>query len=81
MDSIIEAGEKRIDYLTKHCVLAVYGENALDEGERKNLFAAWIRLIPLLLASWVRTWYRKPLLAAVKEIQSLVPMGGHNDET
>ena len=72
--SFIEAGEKRMDTLTKNCVLAVYRENALDEGESKVLFAAWIMLLPLLLASWVRTWFRKSHLAAIQETQASPPV-------
>ena len=67
---MIEAGEKRIDYLVKNCVLAVYGVDALDENESKKLFAAWITLIPLLLALWIRTRFRKPPIAAVPETQT-----------
>jgi transglutaminase-like putative cysteine protease len=67
---LIEAGGLRIDYLTKNCVLAVYGVNALDEGESEKLFAAWITLLPLLLASWGRTRFRKSDSFTIQETQT-----------
>lgn len=54
-----EAGGKRIDFLTEQCVLAAYGAKPLDKAESRNLFVAWITLMPLLLISWVKTWFRK----------------------
>jgi hypothetical protein len=44
--------------------------NALDEGESKKLFAAWITLLPLLLVVWIRTRFRKPPIVAVPETQT-----------
>jgi hypothetical protein len=68
---LIETGEKSIDYLTQNCVLAIYGVNALDEGESKKMFAAWITLLPLLLASWIKSRFHKTHHGAVQETQTL----------
>jgi hypothetical protein len=52
----IPRNENRMGYLVNQCVLELYGENHLEQDAKKEMIKEWIKLIPWLILSRIRSW-------------------------
>ena len=52
----IPRNENRMGYLVNQCVLELYGENHLEQNAKREMIKEWIKLIPWLILSRIRSW-------------------------
>jgi hypothetical protein len=56
---MLPALEERLSYLTQQFVMAVYGVALLTQEDKKKMAEDWLRLLPFLVLTRMKTWFRR----------------------